>query len=177
MINIIKKIKLRFLKSSDEVKYWQTLGVSIGGGTKFYNVQLDYGHPWLISVGENCILTNCRILTHDASTYSFLSRSKIGLVNIGNNVFIGVNAVILPNVTIGDDVVVGAGSIVTRDIPNNSVVAGNPAKIICTYSEYVNKCNGLINASNKFDTHYSRKTKEEIEEIKEVLRNGIGFDI
>ena len=50
--------------------------------------------------------------------------------NIGKNCFIAPNSVILPGITIGDEVIVGAGSVVTKDIPNNVVVAGNPAKII-----------------------------------------------
>ena len=53
-----------------------------------------------------------------------------GEVRIGNNVFIGVNAVILRNVTIGDNSVVGAGSIVSKDVPSCSVVVGNPARVI-----------------------------------------------
>jgi exopolysaccharide acyltransferase PssR len=51
---------------------------------------------------------------------------------IGENCFIGINAMILPGVRIGDQVIVGAGAVVTKDVPANSVVAGNPAKVIKT---------------------------------------------
>jgi len=51
-------------------------------------------------------------------------------VTIGNNVWIGGNVTILPGVTIGDNCTIGAGSVVTRDIPDNSVAAGNPARVI-----------------------------------------------
>ena len=53
-----------------------------------------------------------------------------GGIFIGNNVWIGANCCILPNVHIGDNCVIGAGSVVTKDIPSNSVAAGNPAKVI-----------------------------------------------
>lgn len=57
-------------------------------------------------------------------------------IRIGNNVWVGMNAVILPGITIGDNVVVGAGSIVTADIPANSIAAGNPCKVIKTKAPY-----------------------------------------
>ena len=60
-------------------------------------------------------------------------RSK---VVIGNNVYIGQKAMILRGVTIGDNVIIGAGAIVTKDIPSDSVVAGIPARVVCTLDEY-----------------------------------------
>lgn len=81
------------------------------------------------------------ILTHDASLERFVGNGcvKIGRVKIGNNVFIGINSVILPNVNIGDNVIIGAGSIVSKSIPNNSVAVGNPARVISSIDEYVEK--------------------------------------
>ena len=49
---------------------------------------------------------------------------------MGNNVWIGGNVVVLPGVTIGDNVVIGAGSVINKDIPSNSVAVGNPCKVI-----------------------------------------------
>lgn len=60
-------------------------------------------------------------------------------IEVGNNVFIGANTIILPNIRIGSNVLIGAGSVVTKDIEDNSVVAGNPAKKISTFSEYIEK--------------------------------------
>lgn len=57
-------------------------------------------------------------------------------VSIGSDVFIGVNCVILPGVTIGDRVVIGAGSVVTRDIPSGTVAAGSPARVLGTFDDY-----------------------------------------
>ena len=60
-------------------------------------------------------------------------------IEIMNNVFIGCNSTILGGVTIGNNVVVAAGSVVTHDVPDNSVVAGNPARVIETFDDYITK--------------------------------------
>ena len=57
-------------------------------------------------------------------------------IKVGNNVLIGYRAIIMPGVTIGDNVVIGAGSVVTREIPSNCVAVGTPAKPIKTLDEY-----------------------------------------
>ena len=79
------------------------------------------------------------ILCHDASTKHFLGYTKIGRVNIGDNVFIGAESVVLPGVSIGSNVIVGANSTVTKSIPDNTVVAGSPASIVCSLEEYLSK--------------------------------------
>ncbi len=60
-------------------------------------------------------------------------------IKIGNNVWIGMNAVIMPGVTIGDNVVVGAGSIVTTEIPSNSIAAGNPCRVVKGKDPYLGR--------------------------------------
>ena len=79
------------------------------------------------------------ILTHDASYYLHTGEYRVAPVHIGDNVFIGYSAIIMPGITIGNNVVIGAGSVVTRDIPSDTVVAGVPAKVICSISEYIDK--------------------------------------
>lgn len=64
------------------------------------------------------------VLSHD------MCREMRAITTIGKKCFIGANAIIMPGVTIGDEVIVGAGSVVTKDIPSNSIVGGNPAKVI-----------------------------------------------
>ena len=63
----------------------------------------------------------------------------IGRIQVGNNVHIGWNAIIMLGVTIGDNCVIGCGAVVTRDVPDDSVVAGVPAKVIKTIGEYADK--------------------------------------
>lgn len=101
---------------------------------------IDLSWPWLISVRDNVTLaSNVKLLAHDASTTLTGVHTKIGIVKIGNNVFIGAVSIVLCNTRIGDNVIVGAGSVVTKDIPSNSVYAGNPAVFICTFEEYKEK--------------------------------------
>ena len=59
-----------------------------------------------------------------------------GPIVVGDNVFIGLRALILPSVTIGDNVIIGAGAVVTRDIPPNSVAVGVPARVVGSVAEY-----------------------------------------
>lgn len=60
-------------------------------------------------------------------------------IHIGNNCFIGARSFILPGTTIGNNCIVGAGSVVSGNVPDDSVIAGNPAVIICRTSEWAEK--------------------------------------
>tara|TARA_R110002049_G_scaffold190301_1_gene358950 strand:+ start:5488 stop:5934 length:447 start_codon:yes stop_codon:yes gene_type:complete len=100
--------------------------------------------PWIITLGNNVHITReVLFITHDGGT--LLYRDKVpdleitAPIQVGNDVYIGVRSIILPGVTIGDNCVIGAGSIVTRDVPSNSVVAGVPAKIVKSADDYLDK--------------------------------------
>lgn len=116
-------------------------GLKVGNGFERLNqVIIDDSHPWLIEIGNNVTLApRVHILAHDASTKAFLGYTKIGCVSIGDRVFIGAGTVIMPNTKIGNDVIIGANSIVTHDLPNGVVAVGNPAEIICRTDEYISK--------------------------------------
>lgn len=106
---------------------YRRLGVKIGRDTSVgLMAMFDVFFPGLISIGENSIIGyNATILTHE-----FLVREyHKGPVEIGSNVLIGSNTTILPGVRIGDGAVVGAGSLVNRDIPPGVLAAGVPARI------------------------------------------------
>ena len=70
------------------------------------------------------------ILAHDTSTKDFLGYTRLGTVVINDNVFIGSKSIILPNVLVGEYSIIGAGSVVTKDIPDNCVAFGNPCKVV-----------------------------------------------
>jgi len=132
----------------------------------------DPSHCFLISIGDNVtICPNVRLITHDASTKKLLGYTKIGKITIGENCFIGDSAIILPNVRIGVNSIVGAGSIVTKNIPAGTVVAGNPAKVICTMNEYRNKIEKISKQKKVFDKGYL------IHNLNEVKRNEIILSI
>ena len=100
--------------------------------------------PWLISIGNNVhIVSGCHFVNHDGGVLIlrqyFPSLEICKRINIGNDVYIGLNCIIMPGVNIGNNVVIGAGSVVTRDIPDNSVAAGVPAKVIKSTAEYCEK--------------------------------------
>ncbi len=101
---------------------------------------IDPGHCWLIEIGDRITLApRVHILAHDASTKRPLGYTALGKVKIGSDVFIGAGTIVFPNVEIGDRTVIGAGSVVSRSIPANSVAVGCPARVICTYDEYIAK--------------------------------------
>ena len=95
------------------------------------SVILDKLYPQGIHIGSNTLLAGgCVILSHDHCKRVGDNQPYLLDTYIGKNCFIAVGALILPGIKIGDEVIVGAGSVVTKNIPSNCVVAGNPAKIV-----------------------------------------------
>jgi acetyltransferase-like isoleucine patch superfamily enzyme len=116
--------------------------LDIGAGTHISRASLDSMFPQLIHIGAGCIFApGSMVLAHDASYVMFTGKYRVAPVHIGDRVFVGYGSVILPGVTIGDNVVIGALSVVRQDIPGNSVAAGAPAKVICSIEEYLAKAN------------------------------------
>lgn len=166
MKNIIRKLVYRYRASSDSyIDHLRKIGVEIGEDCTIYspkNTVIDEQYPWMISIGNNVRITEgVIILTHDYS-WSVLKRLNVdgnsgailgasGKVNIGDNVFIGMNTVILRNVNIGDNVIIGAGSIVSKDCESGWVYAGNPAKKIITVEDF-----------------YKKRKEKQLEEAKEL---------
>jgi acetyltransferase-like isoleucine patch superfamily enzyme len=96
-------------------------------------VLLDKLYPKGIHIGANTLIASgVVILSHDHCKRVRNNQPYLIDTYIGKNCFIAVNAIILPGVKIGDEVIVGAGAVVTKNVPSNCVVAGNPAKIIRT---------------------------------------------
>jgi putative colanic acid biosynthesis acetyltransferase WcaB len=130
---IIKKNKLLFI-----LGFWQLIlysliiewfmGVELNWKVRAgKNLQLHHGfgsviHPGVI-IGDNCVLRHCTTIGNKGITTD-------DVPTIGNNVNIGANTSILGKIIIGDNVIIGAGSVVIRNVPSDCVIAGNPAKII-----------------------------------------------
>lgn len=157
-----------------------SMGMQVGANFGRLNgVILDPSHCWLITIGDNVTMApRVHILCHDASTKQFLNYTKIGRVNIGNNVFIGAESVVLPGVTIGDNVIIGANSTVTHDIPANSVAVGSPARVICTLEEYLSKERSRMASAPCYGEEYTLRQNVSMEkrmEQKAALDGKIGY--
>ncbi len=167
---------------ADHMKYCYEHGFRSGKNFNYYSgYPIDGNWPWLISVGDDVTFaSNVRILAHDASTYKAGIRCKIGIVKIGNNVFIGADSVVLCNVRIGDNVIVGANAVVTRDLPSNGVYAGNPARYICSFEEWKVKHQEESKKRPHFGQHANQQewikaTPEEWQRMREALEDGYGY--
>lgn len=155
-LNVLRKILGRLkvfaatpvITSPQYIDYLRSCGCEIGNNVFFLSPQttcIDTTRPWLVTIGNNCtFLENFLLLTHDRVSrcfgnvyHEFLPSS--GPVTIGNNVYFTRNCTVLKGVTIGDNCIIGFGSVVTKNIPANSVAVGAPARVICTLEEYYEK--------------------------------------
>lgn len=178
MKKILKYVKIK-LRGEVDVKKLQKLGLKIGENFQYGSgCFFDPSHCFLISIGNNVTFSSkIHVLAHDASTKKYTGYTKIGKVFIGDNSFVGANTTILPNIHIGENVIIAAGSVITKSIPSNEVWGGVPAKKICDLDEYLNKY------SNKNEFYYFEEDytfrgkiteKKKIEMINK-LQNRIGF--
>jgi maltose O-acetyltransferase len=119
----------------------RALGMQIGEDVNLpASTWIDTSHCFLISIGDHVGFgEECLILAHDAQMDEFLDAARIGRVMIRESCHVGARCVILPGVEIGPRTLVGAGSVVSRSLPADSVCAGNPAKVICTLDEYLER--------------------------------------
>lgn len=136
---LIKKILWRFY--SYEKKAILS-GVEMGSNN-FVASQFWGSEPYLIKIGNNCQITNgVNLFTHGgagAVRQYYPKFDCFGRVIIGDYVYIGSNTLVMPGVTVGDNVLIAAGSVVANSVPSNVVIGGNPAKIICTLDQYIEK--------------------------------------
>jgi acetyltransferase-like isoleucine patch superfamily enzyme len=125
------------------VNYYRKQGAKIGEGCRI-NVRNDWPEPELIELGNHVFVSwGVTFHTHDGAAW--VLREQIpnikfkGKIVVEDNCMIGFNAQILPNVRIGNNSIVGAGSVVIADVPPNSIVMGNPARIIGSTQKYKEK--------------------------------------
>ncbi len=106
----------------------------------YFGVKQIASEPWLVKIGDHVgIAAGVLLLTHGLG-WNYRDRvpdlQVFGAIEIGNNVNIGSNAIVVPGVKIGNNCLVAAGAVVTRDVPDGSIVAGNPAKVIGDVEDY-----------------------------------------
>lgn len=146
----IKRILAKILKKirgGDEILHSRKKGVTIGENCRLIGMPRWGSEPWLITLGDHVeISLNVTFITHDGATWCFRDEERYrdviryGKICIKDNCFVGANATILPGVTIGPNSIVGAGSLVNKDVEPDSVYAGVPARRICSMEEYAEKC-------------------------------------
>lgn len=125
LLNVFKCGLYKLFRDFTTWKYRSIYGMDIGEGTLISRkASLDVVNPKSIHIGKYTSLASAVLLTHDAC------RQMKADIFIGDNCFLGMRSIILPGIKIGNEVIVGAGSVVTKDVPSNCIVAGNPAKII-----------------------------------------------
>lgn len=178
-MNLIKEIVYR-LRGEYTTEKLIKMGMKVGKNFGRLNgVILDPSHCWLIDIGDNVTMApRVHILCHDASTKTFLGYTKIGKVTIEDNVFIGAESVVLPGVHIGSNVVIGANSTVTHDIPDNSVAAGSPARVISSLDKYLDKERKRMAISPCYGEDYTLRQNVSLkkrEKQKEELEGKIGY--
>lgn len=143
---ILLKIYLYWLARRNPIAYARKRGVKIGKGCKLVSINGgSFGsEPYLIEIGNHVeIAAEVCFLTHDGGVWIFREEypdlDVFGTVKVGNNVFIGRRTTILPGTTIGDNCVIGAGSVVKGNLASNGVYAGVPARLIRPVAEYKEK--------------------------------------
>lgn len=180
MINRLVKYLFLGKKSSSEryIKYLRKKGMVIGEGCTIFSphsVYIDETRPWMISIGNNVQITRgTTILTHGYD-WSVLKGvygevlGSCGKVSIGDNVFIGMQSTILKGCHVGNNVIIGANSLINRDIPDNCVAAGNPCKLIMSLEEYHEKRKTMqVKEARELITLYRERYGKEPDE--DVLR-------
>lgn len=141
--NIFTRLKYKFLGQKEYLNYLRKQGIVIGNDCEIYSDVSFGSEPYLIEIGNHVRITKgCKFITHDGGVW--VLRHKYGnneidlikKITIGNNVHIGINTIIMPGVKIGDDVIIGCGAVVTKNVPDGEIWGGVPAKKIKTVKEY-----------------------------------------
>lgn len=182
-MKVISKIKnklLQFIYS--EEKYAKTVavslarkkGVMVGEGCRLYSTNFS-SEPYLITIGDNVtVASGVRFLTHDGAVHVIRSMDDkykyaniLGKIEVGSNVFIGVDSILLPGISIGDNSIIAAGSVVTKSYPQNSVIAGVPSKKIKDLNGYFKDNQSYLVNTKNLD---SREKREFILEQMETTK-------
>jgi len=163
-----------------QIAWLRERGLRVGKNLNLQReVIIDDNHCWHIEIGDDVtIAPRVYILAHDASTKIHLGFTRVAPVKIGSRVFIGAHAIILPGTTIGDDCIIGAGSVVSRDIPAGMIAAGNPAKVIGSVAGFLERRRNELAASPQFGPDFTAEnalTEEKKHLMRQRMNGGSGY--
>ncbi len=152
---MIGKIIGKIQRMLNYTKYLRNKGVKIGNNCEIYKTASFGSEPYLITLGDHVrVNSGVNFVTHDGGVWvlrglatgvedgfpqEFKNADLFGPITVGNNVHIGTNSIIMPGVNIGNNCIIGCGAVVTKNIPDNSVAVGVPARVIKTVDEYASK--------------------------------------
>ena len=168
------------LRGEHSVEWLRAHGLRVGSGVFIgRSAVLDEGFLWLISIGENSSLAGrVVVLAHDASMKRETGYTIVGRVEIGRQVFVGSDTVILPGVTIGDNCIIGANSTVRHDIPAGSIAVGSPAQVVGRTADHVAKHRELVKTRPVWGREFTVEgsiTGDRMQTMWEDLADGYGY--
>lgn len=138
-----QSLHARYLVATDPVAYARRLGVRVGTDCRLLGIDRStFGsEPYLVSIGDHVTITDgVRFVTHDGGVWvlrnAYPDIEIVGRIQIHDNVFVGLGAILLPGIEIGPNAVVAAGAVVTRTVPPGVVAAGVPARPISSVADY-----------------------------------------
>lgn len=148
-------------------------GVKLGEDVRFTGAISFGSEPYLVTIGNHVCIAGADFITHDGAVWVLRGLNPnigelvgYGRITVKDNVFIGKNCTILRGVTIGENTIVGACSLVNKSLEPNSVYAGVPAKRICSVEEF---CDKFLADMPEFDLENYRKNKKE--EVLKMVDN------
>ena len=175
-MNRLKTLYYQYLETFKPLKYCKKVGVQIGKNCCFTG-KMRFGlEPYLIEIGDHVLIAGATFITHEGAHWvlkglnfdKYNDTFGYGRIIIKNNVYIGHNCTILRGVTIGENTIVGACSLVNKSLDANSVYAGVPAKKICSLEEFEKK---FMDDLPEFDLeNYKKNKQEEVLKIVDKFR-------
>ncbi len=176
VLRLARWVRTQYFVRRNPVGYARSIGVTIGEGTQLYGGETGtFGsEPYLVTIGKYChIAHEVRFITHDGMAGILRTRypdiDLVARIAVGDNVAIGMRAIILPDVRIGSNCIIGCASVVNRDVPDNTIVAGVPARVIGNLEDYERK---VVGRSIHTGALCGREKEQRIREIFAVGQPG-----